>query len=787
MRPRFLLQFSVILMAVFFSGRLDAQVVPKNIVFVSSVGSGLPPVTSSAIFMEPTGVAISVSTAPGSVTGAIYVADPLNNQVVDFPPNGTTTLLNALPCPPAVTGCVLNPWVLNMPTAVAAAPDGGVWISDTGNDVVIEVDKTGTVERFAGQGPSNVVCGGGCPPHPNSGHGNGQFFGPGALAVDSNGNLYVADGAGGIVLGERAPQANYRLQSFNSNGAFITTWGSYCDLTLPGTPGCNMSAPGAMVPGDGQFAFVTGIAVDDVSNIYAADQNNNRVQKFHPNGTFLLKWGGLPYVSTDGQFNQPGGIAVSFDRTVYVVDSNNHRIEEFDTSGNFIGKGGSFGEAEAQFKNPQAIAAVPPAIAFTCSLGLVLGNESFLDCVHGLVVSEFSSSALGNNRVQVLAGRPDTANDGITDEVSVTPGVFSNNFTDSGLGFTTSGTIVDRGDQTFVIYNTLSPNAIDEIRIRTESFGGATPLTLTVCGAPINLAFSAGTGANVHCSTPTVTTEFGPVGFKFVGGDGTVSTASLNTGASLSVDVSTSEIVDNAGTIALVVGGKSVTLTPGQTVFSLTPNFSLNPVSSISILEGGSATSLASVNSLSGFDSAVALSVSGAPPGVSASLTPNSVTPFAGGSASSMLTVSLGPSVPIKPFLLTVTGVSGSLIHSISVHVSVIAPVYSVGVTSVGPMTVTSGGNYSVAVKLTNNGNVTLSSLDILKATLNTTAAMSLPGPIANLTPGASAVVTLVFPSSAGPAGKTAALKIVGGYDGVLPDGATQPGGFSVALFEVLP
>jgi DNA-binding beta-propeller fold protein YncE len=43
--------------------------------------------------------------------------------------------------------------------------------------------------------------------------------------------------------------------------------------------------------GDGQFNFPTGIAVDNSGNLYVADKENHRVQKFSSESTFLVKWG----------------------------------------------------------------------------------------------------------------------------------------------------------------------------------------------------------------------------------------------------------------------------------------------------------------------------------------------------------------------------------------------------------------------------------------------------------------------------------------------------------------
>jgi DNA-binding beta-propeller fold protein YncE len=64
--------------------------------------------------------------------------------------------------------------------------------------------------------------------------------------------------------------------------------------------------------------------VDGSGNVYVADTNNGRIEKFDPNGTFLAKWGS--YGSSDGQFNSPAGVAVDSSGNVYVADQNNNRI-----------------------------------------------------------------------------------------------------------------------------------------------------------------------------------------------------------------------------------------------------------------------------------------------------------------------------------------------------------------------------------------------------------------------------------------------------------------------------
>ena len=78
---------------------------------------------------------------------------------------------------------------------------------------------------------------------------DGQFFHPGAVAVDSYGNVYVVD------------QLNNRIQKFDPDGIFITKWGSQGER-------------------DGQFTHPQGAALDSSGNVYVADGSNNRIQKF---------------------------------------------------------------------------------------------------------------------------------------------------------------------------------------------------------------------------------------------------------------------------------------------------------------------------------------------------------------------------------------------------------------------------------------------------------------------------------------------------------------------------
>ncbi|HVK24498.1 MAG TPA: metallophosphoesterase [Actinokineospora sp.] len=103
-----------------------------------------------------------------------------------------------------------------------------------------------------------------------------------------------------------------------------------------------------------------------------------------------------------------------------------------------------------------------------------------------------------------------------------------------------------------------------------------------------------------------------------------------------------------------------------------TPSFTVtaNPAS-VSVAPGASATTTATVTSTGGFSAATNLAVSGLPSGVTATVSPTSVTPAANGSASATVTVSASSSAATGTSTVTVTGTSGSLSKTATFSLSV--------------------------------------------------------------------------------------------------------------------
>jgi DNA-binding beta-propeller fold protein YncE len=156
---------------------------------------------------------------------------------------------------------------------------------------------------------------------------------PYGVGVDPEGNVWVSDGV------------NDRFQIFAPDGTFLETWGE------------SGSEEGQFdfraTHGNAEYDYGD-VAFDEEGNVYVADTGNFRVQKFAPDRSFLLSWGGE---GTDpGQMMAPGGVAIGPDGTVYVVDENRSDVQMFTADGALIGAFGEPGAEDGQFSAPAGIA-----------------------------------------------------------------------------------------------------------------------------------------------------------------------------------------------------------------------------------------------------------------------------------------------------------------------------------------------------------------------------------------------------------------------------------------------
>jgi hypothetical protein len=284
-------------------------------------------------FSGPMGVAISSS------DGRIYIADRENGTIRKATSAGVVATLAGKPGgfgSADGTGAAAR---FRAPDRVAVDSAGNVYVADETNHSIRKITAAGVVTTLAGTSGM-----------PGSADGTGagaRFNHPSGVAVDSAGNVYVAD------------SANSTLRKVTAAGVVTT---------LAGTAGSPGEADGTGAAA--RFDHPTGVAVDGNGNLYVADDQSDTIRKITSAGvvTTLAGTAGVRGAA-DGtgaaaQFNAPQGVAVDRTFNVYVADTGNATIRKVSAAGVVVtlaGAAGMRGSADgsgaaARFDAPSDVA-----------------------------------------------------------------------------------------------------------------------------------------------------------------------------------------------------------------------------------------------------------------------------------------------------------------------------------------------------------------------------------------------------------------------------------------------
>ncbi|MEZ0184731.1 hypothetical protein AB9T89_21000, partial [Flavobacterium oncorhynchi] len=220
------------------------------------------------------------------------------------------------------------------PFGIAMDTSGNIYVADTGNNAIRKITPAGAVKTLAG-GTNGFADGIGIA---------AQFNTPLGVAVDASDNVYVAD------------FGNNAIRKITPAGAVTTLAGS----TAGFADGLGTAA---------EFNFPEGIAVDASGNVYVADTYNNKIRKITPAGEVTTLAGSTAGfadgLGTAAKFSSPYGVAVDALGNLYVADLGNNKIRKITPVGEVTTlAGGTIGFADgagnaAQFKDPYGVAVDP--------------------------------------------------------------------------------------------------------------------------------------------------------------------------------------------------------------------------------------------------------------------------------------------------------------------------------------------------------------------------------------------------------------------------------------------
>lgn len=228
--------------------------------------------------------------------GNLYIADMNNHTIRKYSSLGVVSTLAGVPGIAGGADGSANAARFHSPRSVAVDANGNVYVADRDNHAIRKVTPDGNVSTLAGLAGASGA---------EDGHGTAARFNhPGDLSLDQAGNVYVAD------------TRNDSIRKIAPDGTVTT---------LAGNPRRRSS-----VDGNGMLASFRGlnnVVEDKAGNIYVADTENSTVRKVSPKGdvtTFAGKpesRGNVDGRGPEARFNYPYGIAIDASDNLYVTDN----------------------------------------------------------------------------------------------------------------------------------------------------------------------------------------------------------------------------------------------------------------------------------------------------------------------------------------------------------------------------------------------------------------------------------------------------------------------------------
>jgi len=280
-----------------------------------------------AKFREPRDIAIGSD-------GTLYIADTGNHRIRRVDTNGIINTIAGGPTPQnkggfAGEGDLAIFSLLKSPTSIDLAPDGSLYIADSGNSRIRRISPDGIISTVAGTGVVGLSGDGGQAV-------DAELTYPTAVSVGNDGSIYLVD------RGNQYGGDGNLIRRIETDGIIDTVAGS----ASSGFSGDGGSAL------DARFSPIRSLDIGSDGSLYIADRFNNRVRRIDPSGIIETVAGdgtsthvvidpetGIGYddwedgeLATLAPVGQPTGITLGLDGSLYIA-SNSHRIRRVSPDG----------------------------------------------------------------------------------------------------------------------------------------------------------------------------------------------------------------------------------------------------------------------------------------------------------------------------------------------------------------------------------------------------------------------------------------------------------------------
>jgi sugar lactone lactonase YvrE len=310
----------------------------------------------NALLNLPDGVAVDDS-------GNVYISDLNNYRIREI--TASTGIINTIAGGSlggfsGDGGLAINA-KLNGVGGIALDKNGNIYFADANNNRVREIiKKTGIINTIAGDSVAGYF-GDGVPAVSTS------LFVPTGIALDTSGNIYIAD------------FGNSRVREVTAKTGIIKT--------VAGSKNSGYTGDGGLAT-DAELDDPAGVALDDSGNIYISDNTNNRIRKVTLAtgiintiaGNGKMGFSGDNGIADSAEMNYPYGLEVDHSGNVFFTDVGNNRIREINQSTGIISTfagGGTNGLGDGGPADSAALSG-PTAVGFDLSGNLYIADEQFM-------------------------------------------------------------------------------------------------------------------------------------------------------------------------------------------------------------------------------------------------------------------------------------------------------------------------------------------------------------------------------------------------------------------------